>query len=124
MSDKEEKYDDKFDDAVVDEVRGGLIDEEILDLDQRRRRLIEGLIGSADEKLDGEIQIEEEKRPSREKPTTPSTEANFDRKGTAIAGPFARRRLRPIEQRAKPASPDNPRRGVQRIWKDRPINNV
>ena len=100
-------------------------DEEVLDLQKRKAELIDKLIGDAEEEKLEQKRIEEEAQPPQDDSRdTPSTEPTFDRGGAAIAGPFGRRRLRPISEDKKAATPDNPRRGVQRIWKDRPINNV
>lgn len=94
-------------------------------VEQRKQAIKEGLIGDAEETVDSEAERQrvENKRQSTQ-PSTPSTKDAFGRGGVAIAGPFARKRVRPREDVAKPAKPNNPRRGVQKIWEDRPINNV
>lgn len=95
-----------------------------VDVEKRKEEIKEGLIGTADEKLDGELQKEREKSNREVKEEIrPSTEPNF-REGMSIAGPFGRTRVAPAKTASKPATPDNPRRGVQRIWPDRRINNV
>lgn len=123
---------DEAQDITEEETKAEKVDtnvpeDENIDLQKRKAELIEGLIGSAEEKLDSEVDVareETEAQAAPKKNKTPATEANFERKGAAIAGPFARRRTRPVGTESKPATPVNPRRGVQKIWEDRPINNV
>ena len=95
------------------------------EIEKRKQAIKEGLVGSAEEKLDGEAHSEQEKNMRQNtEATEPSTEDAFQRGGVAIAGPFARRRVKPRVDKAQPATPTGARRGVQKIWEDRPINNV
>jgi hypothetical protein len=107
--------------AVVDEG-----DENKDVAEERKQALKEGLIGDSEETLDSEVSRQRvENKRNATQPTKPSTVDAFSRGGgISVGGPFARRRVRPETDKAKPAKPNNPRRGVQKIWDDEPINNV
>lgn len=101
-----------------------------LELEQRKQALKDGLIGSAEEKVDSELERERvENRRQATVPTEPSTEDAFKRNGTSVGGPFARRRTAPVSDKAKSYElgadkERDSRRGVHRIWDDKPVNNV
>ena len=99
-------------------------------LEQRKQALKDGLIGSAEEKVDSELERERvENRRQATVPTKPSTEDAFKRNGTSVGGPFARRRTAPTTDKAKSYAVGedkerDTRRGVFKIWDDKAVNNV
>jgi len=103
-------------------------------IEERRKAIKDGLINSAEErfKKSPTPTVEELESPttpfssaqSEAEPKSPALVDSFERNGLSVGGPSGRTRVRPKVEGVVNEERISKRRGIYKIWNNKPIKNV